>query len=110
MAELLDYDPLTGESVTFDYNADGSYVIGHHAQISHILDHNAKVLAEADHKKQLKESWVHYASGITNAVILHWRQKYGVDFFNEDHWPAVMKLLNSREYRGLKTTPLSHDR
>jgi len=110
MPEILDYDPLTGETVTMQYGSDGSMTFCTSIDMEPIFDENKRVLLEADHKRQLKQSWVKYASGITNVLILKWRQEHGVDFFNENHWPRVMELLNSREYRKLKTTELVHDR
>lgn len=107
--ELLDYDPLTGERVTLDWH-DDKLVVGYEQDMQPVLDANERAVVEADHKAQIKKGWVKYAAGITNTVIVKWRQEHGVDFFNPDHWPRVMALLNSRDYRRLKTTTINHDR
>ena len=109
--DILDYNPLTGEKVSFQYNHDTeTFTIGHHCDMEPFLDANKRAVLEADHKEQVRQSWVKYASGITNVVILKWKQEHGVDFFKDEDWPRIMGLLNSRDYRYLKTTTLNHDR
>jgi hypothetical protein len=34
-----------------------------------------------------------------------WMRVYGVDVFNKDHIPAVRRLLNSSDWRHLRTAP-----
>ena len=111
MQRLLDVNPLTGEWITFDYNhAEDTFTIGHHQDTTPIIEENKKAILEIDHHKfQAKNEWAHYAK-VPNIVILEWKQKYGVDFFNRDDWPRVMKLINSREYADLKRTTYKHDR
>ena len=36
-------------------------------------------------------------------VVYEWKRTYGVDLFNKDHKEGVRKLLNSPDYRYLKT-------
>jgi hypothetical protein len=37
-------------------------------------------------------------------VYYEWKNKFGVDVFNPDHKEGVKRLLNSADYRYLKTT------
>ena len=53
-------------------------------------------------KKGIKSGWWH-AGRVPNGVIAKWKAEKGVDFFNKDHWPRVKQLLNSPEYRYLRT-------
>jgi len=46
------------------------------------------------------------AASIPIGVMYEWLTKYGVDVLNEDHWPAVKKLLNDPEWRYLKTAEI----
>lgn len=108
--EILDYNPITGEKVTFDWHeAEGTFTIGHHQDTTAIIEANKIQVRDSDAKLQVKKGWLKYAS-IPNIVVLKWKLEHGVDFFNEDHWPKVMGLLNSRDYRYLKTTEMNHDR
>lgn len=101
---------MTGETSTFQWSEDGTFTIGHEIDMEPLLDQNQRKLIESDSKAAVKRGWLPYASGITNTIILKWRREHNVDFFNQDDWPKVLQLLNSREYRKLKVTELNHDR
>lgn len=108
---ILDFNPFTGEMVTFDYNdATDEITIGHHQDCTPIIDANKRAQIETDAKAQMKNDWIHYAS-VPNVLIMKWKQEHGVDFFKREDWPRVMALINSREYRdGVKATTITHDR
>lgn len=97
-------------TVTMDYNhATDSLTIKHEQDTTHIIDANKADIIEGNHSAQMKNDWIKYAR-VPDIVIMEWRTKYGVDFFNKDHWPRVMSLINSRDYRDCKTTTINHDR
>jgi hypothetical protein len=109
MAQILDVNPLTGEVVTFEYHNDtDGFTIGHHQDVTPILEENKRVALDTDkHKRQAKEEWAKYAT-IPNVVILEWKNKYGVDFFDKNHDKRVFELLEDPEYRYLKRTTYKH--
>lgn len=111
MQRLLDYNPLTGMSVSFDYNTvTDEITIGHHQDVSAIIEDNKVALMDLDeHKRASKKEWAHYAK-IPEIVILEWRAKYGVDFHNPAHFRKCMALLNDPDYKYLKRTSYKHDR
>lgn len=110
MSRILDYDPLTGETITFRYDhAKDQTIIGYAQDCSSIIESNKQAQIEVDSKRAIRRNWWHYAC-IPNIVILKWKIEHGVDFSNPDHKEAWMKLLNSPEYSGLKRTTLTHDR
>lgn len=113
MSQILDYNPLTGEYVTFDYDdATDSVTLGHHQDVTPILDQCKEAAADVwKHKQQAKDEWAHYAT-VPNVVALEWLQKYGVDFYSADpaHRRGVMRLLNDPDYKYLKRTTYKHDR
>lgn len=107
---ILDVNPFTGETVTFDYNhADDSVTIGHHQDCTPIIDDNKRQIIEADHTQQIKNDWIKYAT-IPYALIMKWKNELGVNFMNPEHFPMVMHLINSRDFRDVKTTTIFHDR
>ena len=76
--------------------ADGDKTHLVHESVDHqdFLDHMATNRAlDRDHGPA-DRSFRKIAS-VPASVILEWLTKHGVDFYNEDHWPAVMKLLRS---------------
>lgn len=110
-ARVLDVNPLTGMTITFEYSHDTNQVtIGHHQDPTAVIEDNKWALLDLDtHKRQSKKDWSHYAK-IPEVVILEWKAKHGVDFFDPNHWKKVMKLLNDPQYKYLKRTSYKHDR
>ena len=106
---VLDYDPLTGITTTFDYHADTDTTVLYREQdVSVILEANKQIQNDESITKQgIKEGWWHYGQ-IPMIVIEKWRNEHGVDVFNKDHTKAVFRLLNQPEYRYLKTTTKMH--
>ena len=104
---LLDYDPITG--VSCFWNCDGeSVVLTHEQEVSHILDANKRAAADQDKTKRgIKQDWWKYAT-VPAVVEIEWLQKHGVSLGNPEHKARVFKLLNSPEYRYLKTTDKVH--
>jgi len=111
MRRLLDHNPLTGESVIFEYEAGSdkdTLRITHEQDVSALLDGNKRLANDRDiTKKGIKNDMWHYAS-IPNALILKWKEELGVDVFDKNDRKKVFKLLNSPEYKYLKTTDLTH--
>lgn len=108
----MDFDPLTGERVLFEYDA-----VTDNCQITHqqddnvvggILERNKSLALDADlTKRGIKNDLWKYAS-IPNIVIMKWKQEKGVDVFNRAHRKKVFELLNDPEWRYLKTTAAIH--
>lgn len=107
----LDYDPVSGMRVTWQYNdADDSVTLGHHQDTTAIVESNKAALLDLDeHKRGSKKGWAHYAK-VPEIVILEWKALYGLDFFNPNHYKKCMALLNGPDYKYLKRTTYNHDR
>ncbi len=110
LKKLLDYNPLTGESVTFEANAiEGKMRITHEQDVSAIIDGNKRLANNVDFSRRgIKNDMWHYAT-IPNVVAMKWLNEKGVDIFNKDHRKKVFALLNDPEYTYLKTTTLTHN-
>lgn len=110
MSRLIDFDPLTGMAVSFTYNHDNdSFTIGHHQDAQPVLEDNKWAILDLDmHKAQAKSGWAHYAK-VPEIAILDMKARFGVDFYDSNHWPRVMSLLNT-EYKHCKRTSYHHDR
>ena len=106
---VLDYEPMTGITTYFDYDAHNDTAITYREQdVSPILEAN-KQLANDDSvtKNGIKDSWWHYAQ-IPNIVIEKWLNEDGVNLYDKNHQKRVFQLLNQPEYRYLKTTTKMH--
>lgn len=109
---ILDYDPFTGVTRTFQYDAaSDSVTIGTQQDCTNLLDDNNRQVIEADHTQQIKNDWIKYAS-VPYVVIEKWKRELGINFMttNPDEWRVVMGLINSRDWRKVKTSAITHDR
>lgn len=76
------------------------FAIEHIQDIQPLVDSN-KNLQENDH---LMRDELRLSARIPLTVYYEWKNKFGVDVFNPNHKEGVKKLLNSADYRYLKTT------
>ena len=76
------------------------FAIEHIQDIQPLVDSN-KNLQENDH---LMSDELRLSARIPMTVYYEWKSKFGVDVFNPNHKEGVKKLLNSADYRYLKTT------
>lgn len=102
--ELIDYDPLTGISLSFDYDElTNKMVLYHDQDVEPILEKNQRLQNDPEYKSQgIKKEWQHVAH-IPDITIMQWWQK-GIDIFNPDHMPAVKRILRDPSWRKLRTT------
>lgn len=101
---LLDYDPTTKTTTWHDYDHSNrkTYII---------TEQDCEGIVEANKRKQnshntsqfsKKADYYHFAS-VPNTVLMEWKTKHGVDWNNKDDLPKIERLLQSNEYRYLRT-------
>jgi hypothetical protein len=102
---LLELDRLSGiaEYHHYDTGSDGT-VIETVQDVAPILEHN-KALQNQDDRGWSPSRDLRRAATIPDIIVLKWRNEYGIDVFNRNHWPAVKRLLNDPEWRYLRTAP-----
>ena len=91
-----------GDGQTFHFHsADGTSAIQHKSEdLTKLLDQNKRLQQEDHHiKDELRLS-----ARIPVTIYYEWKNKFGVNLYDKNHAPAVRKLLNSIDYRYLKTT------
>ena len=90
-----------GQNQIFHYhNPTGEFAIEHIENIQPLIDSNKKLQNEDHHKAD--EFRLSARNPMT--VVYEWKRLFGVDLFNKDQKEAVKKLINSPDYRYLKTT------
>lgn len=52
---------------------------------------------------ETKETGMRKVASIPLIIIEKWKKEHGIDMMNKDHWPKIKQLLNSNEYRYLRT-------
>jgi hypothetical protein len=102
-AVLFDRDPDTGavESFHYDESADSVTIGRQSMDLAPTLDRNK---TWANHVEQRGD--MRLAASIPVDVTYEWLQKYGIRAWDRNHWPAVKRLLNSNEYRYLRTSDI----
>lgn len=105
---ILDYNPITKETVYFDYKDGDKLQITHTQDVTHIVEQATARRNDTEYSKDgIKHDMWHYAR-IPNVVMLEMKQKHGVDLFSgQIDWKAVFKCINAH-YPWLKTTEGKH--
>lgn len=102
---LLDVDRMTGVAEYHHYDAETDRTIVETVQdVTPLLERN-KALQNADDRGWSASRDLRRAAAIPDIIVLKWRNEYGIDVFDRNHWPAVKKLLNDPEWRYLRTAP-----
>jgi hypothetical protein len=92
MEQRFVVDPMTGD-LTVIRGED----------VEPLLEANKALFNSGDGYSPSRE-WRRAAS-IPLALVEKWKNELGVDVFNQDHMPKVRELLDSSEYRYLRTAP-----
>jgi hypothetical protein len=58
------------------------------------------------HRKTPGDLDMRHVASVPIEVSYLWLQKYGIFAWKKEHWPAVRKMLNSNEWRYLRTSEL----
>lgn len=106
---ILSYDPLTGETVYFDYSQHADQMtITHEQDVSSVLDLAHEMAVDGVYSDDgIKRDMWHYAK-IPNTVQIDMLHRFGVDISKREHHKRMFELLNT-EYKRLKTTTKTHN-
>ena len=106
MKRLLDYDATTGVSEIFEATDEGFNV--HYVQ-------DAEPILEANKTRARDGKWgagrdrageFQHVAEIPIGIQYKWLIEHGIDIYNKDHWAGVKRLLNSNEYRYLRSAEI----
>lgn len=101
--ELIDSNPHTGLNKFIRSNVDDPDTVEVRYEqtansIQAILDRNKE--SQADPFDKSSDMW--HAAHIPVGVMYEWKVKHGVDAWDPNHRPAVMRLLDDPDYRYLR--------
>lgn len=101
---LLDYDPLTRTKTWHEYDhQSGKTHIQTEQDVSGYLKRNKALQSSGYDQAQSKRTgWKRIAS-IPNTVIMQIKKEHNIDVFNQDDLPKLEKLLQSNEFKYLRT-------
>jgi len=105
---LLDFNPLSGETVWFQYDQSiDAMTITHEQDVSKHLDiAHARAIDDDYTRKGMKNDLWHYAH-VPNTTIMKMKLEDGVDLFDKNDSRRVFELLNTK-YKLCKTTGKTH--
>lgn len=101
---LLRRDDYNGCTLTMDWGTDDQTfrVITEWDSVAPTIEENAlKRSAGREYYARDPDMWK--VASIPNGVIMEWLTKHGVNFYDPNHAAGVRRLLNSADYRYLKT-------
>lgn len=103
MPIILGHSEFTGVTTYADYDESNGSITLHHTQDCEAILNRNKALASAgrEHYAHNKDFW--NVASIPVLVIHKFLTEHNVDVYSEEDWPKVKALLNSNEYRYLKT-------
>jgi hypothetical protein len=105
MHEVIDYDPFTGQKMTFRYDhANDQFTLGYHMDyddLERIADRNR---LERDNPTKLADNYIDHYARIPTTVIYEWLFKYGVDYNKKEDQDKWMAMLEWPEYKMWKCT------
>jgi len=105
---ILDHNPISGETVYFDFDAHTDQVhITHEQDVSKFLDIAHEIAVdETQTNDGIKNDMWRYAK-VPNSVLWEMMTKHGVNVFDRNDDAKFFDLLNT-EYRRFKTTHKTH--
>lgn len=102
----MSVDPLSGLRTYHEYNhlTKETTITTQSPKVDPILNRNVVEFNDDDAKKKgIKNGWWHVAS-IDAQTILNWRAE-GIDLFNKNDQKKILKKLQDRDFRKLRTSP-----
>ncbi len=104
---LLDYDAVTGANTFHEYDPVTKdthiHTVFADRQTDLVLDDNKRLQNDGTNGWSPTREWK-YVANIPNSVIHEWKVNRGIDVFDQNDWPKVRQLLNSSDYRHLRTS------
>ena len=102
--KLLSYDPLTKMAQWHYYDhSTGKTHIKTVQECQNILDRNKQKQNSHNTSRYSKKDELYHFASVPNTVLMEWKQKYGIDWNKKEDSPRIEKLLQSNEYKYLRT-------
>lgn len=101
---FLDHDGLNDQTEFFHYDEGKDTVtIETVADVEPVIENNKRLQNDGDGFFPGRNG--RRIATIPDNVVLLWMTKYGVNVYDKNHQPAVKRLLNSSDWRYLRTSP-----
>jgi hypothetical protein len=102
MRRLLEYDPHRGLRIDYVGHGDGTFSLEYMEDAEPLLETNkAKQSAGRDYYAKDPDMW--RVASVPITIQYEWIRRYGVDPLQPGNEDLLRRLLNSNEWRYLKT-------
>jgi len=102
MKRLLDVDPDSGAQEWFHYDeTTDNWAVQRVENVGAQLDANKRAHLHTDGWNKARD--MRHVASIPIGIMYEWATKYGVRAWDKNHAEGVRRLLNSNEYRYLRT-------
>ena len=102
MKRLLDYNAETGVREIFEGTETG-FNITYEQDVENIFEHNKQGARQGKWGDNPAGSEFREVAQIPIVIQMEWLTKHGIDIYNRNHWEGVKRMLNSNEWRYLRT-------
>lgn len=96
---VVDHNPEWGMTKLFHRLHDGDWAYQTIQDVEPIIEANKA----AQNSGQKPHSSMRRVASIPLVVLVEIEKKFGINYLNKDHMPALKKLLNSNEFRHFRT-------
>jgi hypothetical protein len=94
-----------GITTWYHPQTDGTFVIETRQDVAPILETNKAT--QLHHGKNTHGKDIFPAAKIPVVIQYEWLKKYGItSVFDEEYWPLIRRLLNSNEWKYLRTSEI----
>lgn len=100
MRRVLSRNQRTGAVDVAHISDMGEVTVETAQNVEPVLSRNRQDQASPDTQKG-RDMW--RVASIPAVVVVKWLNDYGINLYNDDHLPEVMKLLNKPEWKYLRT-------
>lgn len=105
MKKLLDDGSINGVRQWHDYNPlTDETTISYEQDVSAILEANKAAYNDGTNGYVSKSKEMKKVALIPHVVSMKWLAEEGINIWDKNHWPAVVRKLNDPEYLYLRTS------
>ena len=97
----VNWNRYAGGNMNTGYSFDqssGRMGVHYSQPVDKIIRNNQHRRSTEDNSQRRRDGRLYQIAEIPVGIVHEWKVKYGVDVNERDHWPAVMQLIQSRDY------------
>ena len=102
MSSTTHFSSDPGLETKFHDLGDQKYALEYSADCEAVIAHTQNLANSHDGYSPSRE--LRHVATIPAIIQLRWRELYGIEVWNRNHWPGVKRLLNDPDWRWLRSS------